>query len=76
MQAETPNNRRLDPRKEIEMKFTKFKILFATDIQVEVFALSKDEAVILAQAEQIQAGNMWRKILRVEAYLGGVWSVI
>jgi len=39
------------------MKFRKFRILFATGIEFETDQISKKEAIIIAQAAQIQKGN-------------------
>jgi hypothetical protein len=41
------------------MKPSRYKVIFDTDIEVEILAFCKKEAVILAQAEQIKKGNRY-----------------
>jgi hypothetical protein len=48
------------------MKPSKFIITFATGIEVTVYAFGEKEAVILAQADQINAGNQWKRIARID----------
>lgn len=42
------------------MHYTHYRITFTNDDTLDKWALNQDEAVILAQAEQIKAGREYR----------------
>jgi len=50
------------------MKSYKYRVFFATTHMEEVYAHGDDEAVILAQARQIQKGNEWRNIISIHIF--------
>ena len=41
------------------MKNKKFRVFFPLDVILTIFALGEDEAIILAQSEQIKAGKSY-----------------